>query len=359
MVRRNRFPRKIAFQRSAPRRGRSAFTLVELLVVIAIIGILIALLLPAVQAAREAARRIQCSNHLKQIGVAIHGHLTAHGQFPTGGWSWGWLGSPDRGVGREQPGGWVFNILPYLEQQDVYSMLSGCSMSDAPSIGKAMVEIPIGAFNCPSRRPAKLYPIGLAHPTERNPHIAVGTNTAAAATLSLVARSDYASNGGLLWYSFSTSVNGSPNDLADAASASAQAKLDSIASKSTGIVYPGSEVLERDIHDGLSNTYLAGEKYLNADQYNTGRDSGDNEYMLMGENEDIDRWTDMSYPRPLQDTPGLSYRLNFGSAHTTGLNMAFCDGSVHTVNYDIDRQTHAYLGNRKDGQAIDPTALGW
>ena len=67
----------------------------------------------------------------------------------------------------------------------------------------------------------------------------------------------------------------------------------------------------------------------------------------------------MSYNPPAQDTPGLGYRLNFGSAHVVGLNMVFCDGSVHTINYDIDPQTHAYLGNRKDGQAIDSTTLGW
>src|SRR5262245_27159488 len=96
--------------------GRRGFTLVELLVVISIIGVLMSLLLPAVQSARESGRRTQCLNNLVNLGKATLQHMGANKErLPTGGWGPRWVGFPDGGSGQNQPGGWVYNLLPYME----------------------------------------------------------------------------------------------------------------------------------------------------------------------------------------------------------------------------------------------------
>ncbi|MBN1851799.1 MAG: DUF1559 domain-containing protein [Pirellulales bacterium] len=324
---------------------KNGFTLVELLVVIAIIGILIALLLPAVQAAREAARKVQCTNNLKQLALAAHNHCAAVGHLPAGGWGWWWIGDPDRGTGRGQPGGWVFNLLPYTEQQAIYDLQSGKTGTAKMDAATQMASTPIAGLNCPSRRAAQPYPIGKVHPKQRNPHYA--------SMLTEVARTDYASNGGsVLTYpnilGGPWSSGGPPSTAAaDAPAGDAEfAKIDNLAN---GISYFGSTIRLADISDGLSKTYLYGEKFINVDAYYTGTDDGDNENMYMGENGDISRWTETVY-LPMQDKPGMTnYWQFFGSAHPGSFNMSLCDGSVTSVDYEIDPDVYRRMGDRKDG----------
>ena len=129
----------------------------ELLVVIAIIGILISLLLPAVQAAREAARRAQCVNNLKQLSLGCLNHESAVKAFPTGGWACCFLGHPDLGVGPSQPASWMFNILPYIEESTLYKVQQGLTGSALQTAAKTLASTPLNAYYCPSRRPVQTY----------------------------------------------------------------------------------------------------------------------------------------------------------------------------------------------------------
>ena len=135
-------------------RNKQGFTLVELLVVIAIIAMLVTLLLPAVQAAREAARRTQCQNNLKNLGLACLNHESVNNHFPTGGWGWSWVGDADRGQGEQQPGGWMYNIMPYMEE-GAFHALAGDGIADEITSrqmdGAAQViSQPLALINCPT-----------------------------------------------------------------------------------------------------------------------------------------------------------------------------------------------------------------
>ncbi|MCC6124116.1 MAG: DUF1559 domain-containing protein [Pirellulales bacterium] len=320
------------------------FTLVELLVVIAIIGILIALLLPAIQAAREAARRMECANHLKQMGLAAMSHESAQKHFPTNGWGLRWIGIPENGFGRGQPGGWMYNLLPFMEQKSLHNMTLNFTGSARQAAGKGMVATTLGVFNCPTRRAAILYPIGDWVPEQRSPYCGK-TERLALSLTDKVARSDYACNSGSVYTdpgSFSSGFDGwGPVSWADA-----RAKSDGwekIAQNNTGVCYPGSKTALKEFKGGTSHTLLFAEKYMMVDCYFNAQDGGDNETLYMGDNGDTARWT---YVMPMRDRPGLYTWYPFGSAHAATLNGVFCDGSVHSINYEIDAKVFEVLGKR-------------
>ena len=148
---------------SLPRKS-GGFTLVELLVVIAIIGILVSLLLPAVQSAREAARGIQCKNHVKQVGLAMHTHISAFERFTSGGWGYQWVGEPERGTDKSQPGGWLYNLLDYLEEGNIRSFGEGLTGSARREAILRRIAMPIELLSCPSRRSAAPFRIGYDGP---------------------------------------------------------------------------------------------------------------------------------------------------------------------------------------------------
>ena len=360
------------FRASGFRRSRWAakgFTLVELLVVITIIGILIALLLPAVQAAREAARQTQCRNNLKQLALGCLNHEQIFGRFPCGGWGCRWTGDADQGNDRRQPGGWIYNVLPYIEQQALHDLGAGLSSPDQPGTPKCNANLrrlstPLAILYCPTRRKAATYPW-------------IQDSVVNAGQPTMVARNDYAANGGdnytRMDYGGGTPpwpgtpsgyYFGGPTTLAAGQTPQALTYLANVGKLADGIVFSGSMIKMVDITDGTTNTYLVGEKYIDVNYYATGQDGGDNEFALLGADMDTSRWgaydgiSNVANPTlvpPQQDTPGvtgLAYYLAFGSAHANGFQMGFCDGSVQMINYSIDPKIHRWLCVRNDGRTI-------
>jgi prepilin-type processing-associated H-X9-DG protein len=309
--------------------------------VIAIIGILIALLLPAVQAARESARRTQCSNNLKQLALGCLTHQATHGFYPSGGWGHAWLGDPDQGFGRTQPGGWNYSVLPFIEQNNIHQLgagLSGAARSDA---FRQLLTTPVATFFCPSRRPVALY-------QQRDPTGASGIKWTYRhpddpGYVENVSKSDYAMNAG------SVNIGGSFHAGPANVAAFAGHTFPSIAD-CNGLHWWVSEFRPAHVRDGTSSTLLLGEKGFDPAHLNDW-EAGDPQNIYIGHDPDIIRHAGPDYPLH-KDEPGVSGFWEFTGPHPGGCLFAFCDGSVRTVGWTIDLDVYGYLANRKDGQAI-------
>ncbi len=296
--------------------ARKAFTIVELLVVIGIIGILVALLLPAVQAAREASRRVTCGNHLRQLALAFQTHHSTHRFFPSGGGpDWQWHMTYERGrpaIAPRQHGGWGFQILPYMESQVVWEGGGGTSDFDKSILA---ISTPDPLFFCPSRR-----------------------------GIEVVAAQD--------WYAFPSNsgrnFGHAKNDYAAASLDTASKPFD----RGIGAVTQMSATKVSEIKDGLSSTLLLAEKRMNVAHLGQ-LQAHDNEGYTCGWNHDTLRHTQIE---PLPDFQGVFGDLGgdrFGGPHEGVFAVVLADCSTHFLSYDISLTTFRPLGHRADGQHLD------
>jgi prepilin-type N-terminal cleavage/methylation domain-containing protein len=311
---------------------RSGFTLVELLVVIAIIGVLVALLLPAVQAAREAANRMSCSNNLKQIGIGVHNHHDTFRHLPYGASDGKTADCCNWGVGADikdvRGFAWSYHILPFIEQQSVYD-LGGTTTANHTLIGLTAIN----GYFCPSRRPPGVY----------------GSH----------AKNDYAANGGGHISPATVTIAGTSFALKGFGDDGpfAQPWDDSQITASGGITMQTPMKRKRtfaSIKDGLSNTALVGEKQLHDTTW--GSAGGDNEaWYNAGWDECVARF---GYELPQPDklhpdsTQSTFWSRRFGGPHPGGVQFVRADGSVSLVPYTVDALTYLNFCRMNDGQPL-------
>jgi type II secretory pathway pseudopilin PulG len=297
--------------------------LIELLVVIAIIGILIGLLLPAVQKVREAAARSQCQNNLKQMGLAMHNYHEVFNSLP-----WG------RTSGGSKDPSWMVLILPFIEQNNAFQIwttpISGISQiaginkvnsTDAQITMVRQQQVPI--FFCPARRspPQPLTDLLLNAP----PNPPGYTNSGIDGSVT-----DYAGCIG----------DGTKDSNNEETGLFLQTQPSS-ASK------PRLSIRFEQITDGLSNTFMIGEKHVPVGGFN---DYYDGAAFSGGLPQGVLRKAGIKNPLAFSVTE--SYNGQFGSWHTGVVQFVFADGSVHALNISVPGSTLALLANRIDGQPI-------
>jgi prepilin-type N-terminal cleavage/methylation domain-containing protein/prepilin-type processing-associated H-X9-DG protein len=322
------------------RAERSGFTMVELLVVIAIIGILVALLLPAIQAAREAARRTQCKNQIRQVGLAILNYETSKKQFP-----------PSVGPG---PYGYIASILGFFEEQNLHDLIDFTVRWSDPKNDR-MREKDLPFLRCPTQErlePTQIYDVGLG-------------NTFQIIDTPLRAHY-YAVTGAKL---DSTCPGLTPFEVT-----SCGAQFASRGGHSTnGIMYPLSAVRQKQITDGTSKTFLVGECswdfggdiapwYAGSLFFGGDFDPPDKLAWYMtkfgdgfwAENQAQVRYAigEASYSATLTTVVAKRNDLSFGSKHPGGCHFVMADGSAHFVRSDTDVAILRYFACRHDDQSV-------
>lgn len=392
--------------------SRAGFSLIELVVVISIGAVLLAIIVPAVQAARESARLNHCRNNVAQLSKALLQHEVKFGFFPTGGWSPVWLGVAERTSDSSQPGGWTYGVLPHVDELGTRDIVANVTAGTAAEAYQRLVTTPVRVFSCPSRRTARPLPV-----SEVGPFLSAAFNQIPITT---GVRSDYAANGGSnagcppvtrlskvsgnvsssakikvshvplgnksqcneLDLPYTSVVNGhmnhsldrlgpcdgctaavdgtvfSPKDVAEGdawrkAPLSKRLELpdDGIPDMQDGFVYRMSRVTAGHIRDGLSNVYLVAEKFVPSDSYASGTDVGDQSVLYAGYSSSNVRF---GYEPPLSDAARGAHPNAFGSAHRAGWTVAFGDGSIKTLSFDIDPELHKALSSREDGAIAIP-----
>ena len=278
------------------------FTLVELLVVIAIIGVLVALLLPAVQSAREAARRTQCTNNLKQIGLALHNHHDAFRKLPAG-WTAFEPGTETPSPEGDPGWSWAAKILPYLEEGNTsVGIRDNIAIMDPLHDGVRLTTIP--GYLCPSEPADPIWKL---------------MEEDGSAELCELARSNYVGNFG------TGEIEDSP-------------------SNGNGVFFHNSRINFKQVFDGLSKTLLAGERSsLHGGSTWLGVITGGHEAMalIVGAGDHT----------PNQPPPG-GHLDDFASNHAGMTLFVRCDGSVNSVADDIEESVFQSLCTRAGDEVV-------
>lgn len=353
------YPNETAYA-SRCRRCAAGFTLVELLVVIAIIGILVALLLPAVQAARESARRSQCINNLKQLGLASLNFESTRKHFPTYG-----LALNGYGAGLAGPSGepnvkskaaienlsWTYQILPFIEETTLYDRRLQIGL--VPEL----LERPIAAMVCPTR--------GVRIIVDIVGDVAFYGDYASFANDHYFARRVTSASGIDVEIPLIDPVRGAPNQAGDIEKLISQGVIGRggwlQASRPPEDLVAYTKVTQAKITDGTSKTMMFGEKAVPLFLYTSPDNPTERSGPYAGGFSTVRLGRGGPFPDSLQEgNPSyqhFSQNQSFGSAHTGFLNAVFSDGSVRSISFEVDPLIYYAILLRADELAVDTSDL--